>query len=158
LGPDPVEARNAIVLESLEGALAELRERLGPDMLTWTWGRLHQAKWAPAIASLADAELAAQMSVGPLQTPGSSSTPRAQSYRSSDFSVTAGASVRLVLDVGAWDNSVFINSPGQSADPYSAHYRDLFPKWAEGAYAPLAFSRAAVDRVAERVIRLTPSE
>ena len=95
------------------------------------------------------------MSVGPLQTPGSASTPRAQSYRASDFSVTAGASVRFVLDVGAWDNSVLINTPGQSGDPYSAHYRDLFPKWAEGSYAPLVFSRAAVDRVAETVIRLT---
>jgi penicillin amidase len=127
-------------------------------MKTWTWGRLHQAKWDPAIADLADPQLAAQLGVGPLQTPGSASTPRAQSYRASDFSVTAGASVRLVLDVGAWDNSVFINTPGQSADPYSAHYRDLFPKWAEGSYAPLAFSREAVGRVAETAIALTPAK
>jgi penicillin amidase len=156
LGANPQAARDAILLASLSAAIAELRERLGPEMTTWTWGRLHQAKWTPAIAGLADPQLQAQMSVGPLQTPGSASTPRAQSYRSSDFSVTAGASVRLVLDVGAWDNSVFINTPGQSGDPYNAHYRDLFPKWAEGAYAPLVFSRAAVDRVAETVIRLTP--
>ena len=127
-------------------------------MSTWAWGRLHQAKWAPAVADLANPELAAQMSVGPLQTPGSASTPRAQSYRSSDFSVSAGASVRLVIDVGGWDNSVFINAPGQSGDPYSAHYRDLFPKWAEGSYAPLVFTRDAVDRVAEKVIALTPAK
>jgi penicillin amidase len=69
----------------------------------------------------------------------------------------AGASVRLVMDVGAWDNSKMMNTPGQSADPYSAHYRDLFPMWAEGSYVPLAFSREAVDRVAERVIMLTPA-
>ena len=98
------------------------------------------------------------MSVGPLQVPGSASTPRAQSYRSSDFKVTAGASVRLVMDVGAWDNSVVMNSPGQSGDPHSAHYRDLFPMWAEGSYAPLAFSREAVDRVAESIIRLMPAK
>jgi penicillin amidase len=158
LGADPVGARASILGSSFAVALNELRERLGPDMSTWTWGRLHQAKWEPAIADLANPQLAAQMSIGPLQTPGSASTPRAQSYRASDFSVTAGASVRLVIDVGAWDNSVFINTPGQSADPYSAHYRDLFPKWAEGAYAPLAFSREAVDRVAETVIALTPAK
>jgi penicillin amidase len=157
LGADPAAARDAILLESLKSALAELNQRLGPDMTTWSWGRLHRATFEPAVAVLADPELRAQMSVGPLQTPGSSSTPRAQAYRPGDFSVIAGASVRLVMDVGAWDNSVAMNTPGQSDDPMSAHYRDLFPMWAQGSYVPLRFSRAAVDGDAEDVIHLSSS-
>ena len=156
LGANPAAARDAILLESLKSALAELNQRLGPDMTTWSWGRLHRATFEPAVAVLADPELRAQMSVGPLQTPGSSSTPRAQAYRPGDFSVIAGASVRLVMDVGAWDNSVAMNTPGQSDDPMSAHYRDLFPMWAQGSYVPLRFSRAAVDGDAEDVIHLSP--
>jgi penicillin amidase len=156
LGPDPAAARDQILSESLQGALAELRQRLGADMTAWAWGRLHRARFEPAIAILADPELRAQMSVGPLETPGSSSTPRAQAYRPTDFAVIAGASVRLVMDVGAWDNSVAMNSPGQSDDPMSAHYRDLFPMWAQGSYVPLRFSRAAVDRDAEELIHLSP--
>jgi penicillin G amidase len=156
LGADPAAARAAILLGSLKSALTELNQRLGSDMTTWTWGRLHRATFEPAVAVLADPELRAQMSVGPLQTPGSSSTPRAQAYRPSDFSVIAGASVRLVMDVGAWDNSVAMNTPGQSDDPMSAHYRDLFPMWAQGSYVPLRFSRAAVDGDAEDVIHLSP--
>ncbi len=66
--------------------------------------------------------------------------------------------MRLVLDVGAWDNSVVINTPGQSGDPMSAHYRDLFPLWAEGTYVPLRFSRAAVDRDAAEIIHLTGAD
>ena len=50
-----------------------------------------------------------------------------------------------------------MNTPGQSADPMSAHYRDLFPMWAEGSYGPLRFSRAAVERDAEEHIHLTPA-
>jgi penicillin G amidase len=157
LGLDPALQRNAILLESLTAALGELRERLGPNMNTWAWGRLHHATFEPAVAVLADPELRAQMSVGPLQIPGSGSTPRAQAYRATDFSVTAGASVRVVMDVGAWDNSVAMNSPGQSDDPLNAHYRDLFPMWAEGSYVPLRFSRAAVDRDAEELIHLMPA-
>jgi penicillin G amidase len=156
LGADPAAARDAILLESLNGALAELRNRLGPGMDNWSWGRLHHATFEPAIGVLADPQLRAQMSVGPLQTPGSSSSPRAQSYRSTDFAVVAGASVRMVLDVGAWDNSVFINTPGQSDDPISPHYRDLFPQWAGGGYVPLRFSRAAVERDAETIIEVVP--
>jgi penicillin amidase len=157
LGLDPALQRNAILLESLTAALGELRERLGPNMNTWTWGRLHHASFEPAVAVLADPQLRAQMSLGPLQIPGSASTPRAQTYRASDFSVMSGASVRMVMDVGAWDNSVAMNTPGQSDDPMSAHYRDLFPLWAEGSYVPLRFSRAAVDRDAEELIHLTPA-
>jgi penicillin amidase len=125
-------------------------------MSTWSWGRLHHATFEPAIATLADPAMRAQMSVGPLQVPGSASSPRAATYRTSDFAAIAGASVRMVLDVGAWDNSVAINTPGESGDPYSPHYRDLFPLWAAGDYVPLLYSRAAVEREAETVLTLTP--
>ncbi len=157
LGARPLEARNEVILESLKAATDELAQRLGSDPHSWAWGRLHMAKWEPAIGVLADPQLRAQMTIGPVATPGSASTPRAQSYRASDFGVTAGASVRFVIDVGAWDNSMMINTPGQSADLGSRHYRDLFPIWAEGGYVPLAFSREAVDRVASRIIKLAPA-
>jgi len=154
----PAKVRDPILLASLGDALGELKGRLGADMGTWTWGRLHQAKFVPAVAVLADPQLAAQMTVGPLQVPGSASTPRAASWRTEDFQQTAGASVRVVLDVGAWDNSMAINTPGQSGDPSSPHYRDLFPLWAAGSYVPLRFSRAAVEGDAETVMKLTPAK
>jgi penicillin amidase len=158
LGAQPTMTRNLILLESLKSALVELDQRLGPNMETWAWGRLHHATFQPAVAVLADPQLRAQMTVGPLETPGSASSPRAQTYRASDFSVTAGASVRMVMDVGAWDNSVVMNSPGQSGDPMSAHYRDLFTMWAESSYVPLRFSRTAVERDAEDIIHLEPTQ
>ena len=68
-----------------------------------------------------------------------------------------GASFRMVVDVGAWDNSVTINTPGQSGDPFSPHYRDLFPSWAAGGFVPMLYSRRAVERATERVISLHPA-
>jgi penicillin amidase len=44
-----------------------------------------------------------------------------------DFRQAAGASVLFAMDVGAWDNSMATNTPGQFGDPLSPHYRDLFP-------------------------------
>jgi penicillin amidase len=156
-GADPIAGRDAVLLESLTGALQDLQTRLGPDMNGWTWGRLHHAKWTPAVATLADPAERAAMTVGPLPIPGGASSPKAATYAPGDFNVTAGASVRMVMDVGAWDNSRIMNTPGQSGDPASPHYRDLFPLWAAGDYAPMLFSRPAVDRAAERIIDLTPS-
>ena len=147
---------SAVLLPSLRAALDELSQRLGPDMATWTWGGIHHATFVPAAASLADPALRAQMTLGPLELPGSATTPRAATYSMETFNAIAGASVRMVLDVGAWDNSRVINTPGQSGDPFSAQYRDLFPLWAGGQYVPLLFSREAVDQAARTVIRLDP--
>ena len=154
--PEAAPQRQAILTTSLAGAVAELKDRLGPDMATWSWGRLHHADFIAPASVLADPQTAVAMHVGPLSVPGSASTPRATTYRPEDFTQIAGASVRMVLDVGAWDNSMVINTPGQSGDPASPHYRDLFALWASGQYVPLRYSRAAVDADGETVLKLTP--
>ena len=154
--PEAAAARDGLLLNSLTAAVADLTKGLGPDMALWTWGRLHHAEFQPAVAVLADSRLAQQMGTAALQIPGSGQTPRAATYSPTTFNQTAGASIRLVMDVGAWDNSVAVNTPGQSGDPFSIHYRDLFPLWASGAYVPLDYSRAAVNRDAELVVSLTP--
>jgi penicillin amidase len=155
--PDMADKRGPLLNASLAAAWAETRKLLGDDPSKWQWGTLHRAQWTPAVAALASPAQRAQMSVGPLAVGGSGATPMAMSYRDSDFGVTAGASVRMVLDVGAWDNSRVINTPGQSGDPMSRHYRDLFPHWAAGGYVPLLYSREAVVANAGRVIKLTPA-
>ena len=155
-GENAAAERDVVLLASLKSALDELTARLGPDSNGWTWGRLHHATWTPAVAVRAQAADRARMTVGPLAIPGGGSTPKAAAYSPDTFNVTHGASVRMVVDVGAWDNSVIINTPGQSGDPTSPHYGDLFPLWATGQYAPLLYSRAAVDKQVERVIVLTP--
>jgi penicillin amidase len=156
LGAEPAEARDAILLESFAAAVGEVSQLLGADMSGWAWGKLHHAQFDHALAALADPATKAQMSIGRLAMGGSAYNPRAATYRPSDFRVTAGASFRMVLDVGNWDRSVTINTPGQSGDPYSPHYRDLAPLWASGAYVPLLYSRGAVEGAASEVIGLKP--
>ena len=74
--------------------------------------------------------------------------------RRATIAIVIGASVRLVMDVGDWDNSRCINAPGQSGDPRSPHYADLAPLWAKGEYVPLLYSREAVDAATETLITL----
>ncbi len=157
LGPDADAARREILLESLASALAELSERLGPDMAAWRWGDLHHAHFVPAAAAFGDAAMKAKLSHGPAPIPGSAFTVQAATYRMDDFGMTNGASVRMVMDVGEWDNSLVINTPGQSGDPDSPHYSDLFPLWAKGEFVPMLWSRGAVEAAAEQVIELVPA-
>ncbi len=158
LGTDPEGAVHSILSESLTAALADLSARLGPDMAGWKWGRLHRIELTPAVATLAGAEEQAAMTVGPAELGGSSSTLAAAAYRGGNFAAVHGASVRLVIDVGDWDRSLFLNMPGQSGNAGDPHYKDLFPRWLSGDFARLVYTRAAVDESAEHIIRLTPAK
>ena len=126
-------------------------------MDAWIWGKLHHAHFVPAAAALAPRELRAKMVHGPVPLRGSATTPCAATYRMEDFAAITGASFRMVLDVGAWDNSLAINAPGQSGDPASRHYSDHFAPWREGQMFPLLYSRAAVEAATTQVISLVPA-
>ena len=152
------ERRNRILVDSLAGALTEIEKGLGPDPARWQWGRLHQAVFEHPLAARVDAETRRRLTVGSWPLGGSSATPMAASYRSSDYQLTSGASFRMVVDVGHWDASVAINTPGQSGDPASPHYRDLASLWAEGKYFPLVYSRDAVEKSTRTRIELKPRQ
>ena len=156
LGSDPAAERDRVLRDSLGEAVTEVTSKLGPDVSTWRWGRLHVAQFDHALMPLADKATATQMQVGPLAYGGAANVPRAANYRRSDYHLIGGASFRMVLDVGQWDASRTINTPGQSGDPFSGHYRDLAPLWATGQYVPLLYSRNAVEAATAEAITLTP--
>jgi penicillin amidase len=139
-----LELPGGVVERSLRDAVTEVAGLLGEDMSTWQWGSLHRAYLVhPAAPALDPAP--AWATVGPLPRGGSGDTVSAAAY-SSDFVQLTGATFRIVMDVGAWDNSVAMNSPGQSGNPESPHYADLFPEWAQDGAFPLVYSRDAVER------------
>ena len=83
-------------------------------------------------------------------------TVMSNGYRLSDGRCITGASFRMVVDVGAWDNSTFVNSPGQSGDVRSKHYDDHGQLWSERKYVPLIFSEEAIARETTLHIILEP--
>jgi penicillin G amidase len=157
--PQPLwsgDERDALMLSTLAKGFDDCATRLGPDAGTWRWGDLHRALFEHAASRIKPAA-EAEWNVGPLAVGGSRSTPMHAAYRLSDFGVNAGASVRLVMDIGSWDDSVCVNTPGQSGDPRSPHYADLSGPWSRGEYVPLLYSRDRVDAATTHLIRLLPA-
>jgi penicillin amidase len=72
------------------------------------------------------------------------------------FETSEAASYRQILDVGAWDRSLAINTTGQSGHPQSPHYFDQNNLWAEGRYRPLSFTRQAIERTTVSRLELIP--
>jgi len=114
-----------------------------------TWGKLHTITLRHSLeSSLPFANL------GPLSRPGDGTTVNATS--GTGFTQTSGASYREIFDLGNWDNSLAVNTPGQSGQPASPHYSDLLPLWDAGQYFPLAYSREAVEKVTTDKLILQP--
>ena len=67
------------------------------------------------------------------------------------------ASLRMVVDVGNWEESRFVLPGGQSGNPLSPHYEDLLPLWKRGEGVPIAWSPTEVARVARSTLRLVPA-
>jgi penicillin amidase len=157
-GNDPSGGRDALVLQSLVEAVDILKTRLGPDMSQWQWGQLHHMTYEHQLAAFVNPEEKVSLNVGPLPMGGDGYTVHNTGFRLSDFNQNTGSSYREVMDPSNWDRSVTINSPGQSGDPNSPHYRDLFPLWAEGSVVPLLYSRDQIMEAAETIFILRPRQ
>src|SRR5690606_26485920 len=106
----------------------------------------------PMSAALPDSRRA-RFDVGPCDRCGYALTVNATGAGDNQ---TSGASFRIIADLYDWDLSVGTNTPGQSGDPSSPHYRDLFELWAEGRYFPVLYSRQRVEEVIELRTLLLP--
>jgi penicillin amidase len=153
LGPEAVDE---MILSSLLEATEHLGGLLGADQENWKWGRLHHAFLTHPLSPLVERRTRERLDVGPVPRGGSGDTVGNTAYRLEDFRQTGGSSWRIVVDVGEWDNCLMMNSPGQSGDPASPHYSDLFRPWARGEAVPLLFSRREVEAATERRIILEP--
>ncbi|SFE10535.1 penicillin acylase family protein [Spirosoma endophyticum] len=151
----PTGARDSLLLLCLDRAVTELADRLGNDMDDWSYGQRknkHITITHP-LSDLVDKAMQKKINLGPVARGGYGETVNATG---NDLNQTHGATFRMLVDTEDWDKTLGINSPGQSGDPDSPHYGDLFPIWAENGYFPAFFSKEKVKTVAERTTTLQP--
>jgi penicillin G amidase len=155
-GPDSRRERDEILARSLREAVDELTKKLGPEMSAWRWGqeRYHHALIRHPLADTATPEVRGKLNVGPWPRGGDSYTVSATGNADNQ---TSGGSFKIIADTENWDNSLGVNNPGQSGDPDSPHYRDLFEIWKRGEYFPIFFSRSKVESVAEDRTMIQPA-
>jgi penicillin amidase len=135
-----VESCDDQVNRAFGAALDELELRLGPDLSTWRWDRLHRmvaehrpfSKVAPldrwfslSLPMGGDTYTVHALRVG-------LGGPAAQRYRS-----THGPSLKAVYDVADRTRSRFIHSSGQSGLPWRSQYGGWLHDWAQGKGVPV---------------------
>ncbi|MFC1492588.1 penicillin acylase family protein [candidate division KSB1 bacterium] len=154
-GEDPLNERDNILITSLQKAVGDLEGRLGKDMKKWQYGqeKMHYVKIRHILSRVVNEDYQDKLDVGPLPRGGYSYAVNNTSYGGNQ---RAGASFRIIADTGNWDNSVGANTPGQSGDPDSPFYKNLFDTWAKNKFFPVFFSRDRVESVTAVKIILKP--
>ena len=71
--------------------------------------------------------------------------------------MTSAPSMRMVVSLGDFDQSRWINLTGVSGHPRSAHYTDQTELWARGQTLPWLFSREAIETDGRDTLTLVPA-
>lgn len=152
---DRRETRDDMARLAAADAVSFLRAEFGRQE-NWGWSRLHAVHFSHALAG-GGRLLDWFFSRGPVEVAGDGMTVNKTATNLREpFETTEAASYRLILDVGAWDQSIAVNTTGQSGHSRSPHYFDQNQLWREGRYHALPFSRAAVEAATVSTLELVP--
>ncbi|MGW7236950.1 penicillin acylase family protein [Streptomyces sp. NPDC054804] len=149
---------NELFARAMIDARWELTAKLGKDIDTWSWGRLHRlflknqtlGTEGPAIVQYV-------LNRGPWKLSGGEATVNATGWNAAGgYGVVWVPSMRMVVNLDDLDKSKWINLTGASGHAFSAHYTDQTGKWADGELLPWSFSDKAVDKSTGDTLVLKP--
>jgi len=156
-GNNPVAGRDAFLKETFDLAVNELKNKLGSSPDQWKYGqeKYKHVTLVHSLNAIVTAPWKQKLNIGPLPRGGNSFTPGSTGGADNQLS---GASFRLIVDTGDWDKAVMINTPGQSGDPASPYYKNLFTLWANDRYFPAYYSKEKINKVTTERILMQPAE
>ncbi|GAB3693251.1 penicillin acylase family protein [Angustibacter aerolatus] len=157
--PGAVENRDEILRQALVAGRLELTRSLGKDPSKWQWGRLHRLELHHPVlgGSGVPAPVRSLVNLDGVAVGGGTGLVDATGWdAASGYQVVAGPSMRMVVDVGRFDDSTWVNLTGASGHPFDAHYDDQLGHWVAGRSYPWPFTEAAVRSATDDEQQLTP--
>ncbi len=151
------QARDEFLERAFNSAIETLENTLGKEIKGWQYGQANykHTYMIHALSGAVSKEWADSLNLGPLPRGGNGFTPGSTGNNNRQSS---GASFRMIISTGDWDTAVGTNGPGQSGDPGSPFYRNLFEPWAKDQYFPVYYSRAKIDSVAVETLKYLPEK
>jgi penicillin amidase len=151
------ETCDTVIARALGTALADLDRRYGGDRRRWRWGGAHFAfsehrpfGLVPGIASFFNIEVS---------SPGGPYTLNrgiAEFGEEPPFANRGASTYRAIYDFADLDRSLYIQTTGQSGNPFSPTYRGFVRRWARVQYIEIPTGRADVAKIAQGTWTLSP--
>jgi penicillin amidase len=156
--PGRVERRDDILLAAMTSARREITSLMSRDTDGWQWGRLHQVRL--------ESQTLGQSGIGPVEAlfnrghypvGGGPATVNAMGYDDTrGYGVTTAPTMRMLVDLGDFDASRWVNQSGVSGHAFSPHYDDQTELWATSRMWSFASSPRAVDAGTTDRLQLVP--
>ncbi|MEV8309902.1 penicillin acylase family protein [Streptomyces flavidovirens] len=152
------DTRDELLARALKDARWELTAKLGKDVDSWSWGRLHQLELKnQTLGTSGPGLVQSLLNRGPWNLGGGEAAVNATGWNAAGgYEVIWVPSMRMVVNLNDLDKSRWINLTGASGHAYSAHYTDQTDKWAKGELLDWSFSDEAVEKSTTDKLVLRP--
>ncbi len=149
--------KDAFLKRTFELAVQELEAKLGNDMSKWQYGqaKYKHSEMKNVMSPFIDSLKRDKINVGPIPRGGSGYTVNSTGHYDNQ---NHGGTFKFITDLSDWDKTLMINSPGQSEDPNSAYYDNLFELWAKNEYFPAYYTREKIEEVTAEKMILNPKK
>jgi penicillin G amidase len=151
------ESCGDVLAKSLREALEELERLYGRDRSKWRWGRAHVAMGEHR--PFGEVAILSFIFNVVVPSPGGAYTlNRGLMDFASDqpFANRHASSYRGIYDFTDLDRSLFMQSTGQSGNPFSPDYRAFAERWSKGQYIAIATKHAEIEKRAMGTWTLSP--
>ena len=148
----PLESCQETARVALDKALDELEERLGSNMATWQWGKVHQTQYPHN--PLSEVPALKWLFHRSIPNGGDAYSPNVAPIRMSDLYQQYNLpSYRHIIDLSAPNDSLYMHTTGQSGNLLSPHYADLIERHRDVDYLQMSAGR---ENVNGDLLRLEP--
>mgnify|MGYP000082293262 FL=1 len=150
-----ISSRDAFLKMTFKEGVSNLKKRLGPNTLEWRYGqtKFKHSFMEHALGGIGTDTVSSKLNLGPLPRGGNAYTPGSTGENDRQSS---GASFRMIVNTGDWDAAIGTNAPGQSGNPESPFYDNLYRGWAEDQYFPVYYSKEKIRSVTYKRTLLIP--
>jgi penicillin amidase len=144
--------------DALAQVVRQLRKRYGPKPAGWQWGRVRKLRLQNPVFQNVPI-LKWIFNHGPVPCGGDADTTSQAAVNWLDPASETDniAGMRLTIDVGNWSASRFVLAGGQSGNPLSPHFTDLFDLWQRGEGVPIPWTADDVRDAVRETLRLEPA-
>ena len=140
-------------------ARKELTSLMSRDTPGWQWGKLHRVTLRhQTLGSSGIGPIERLFNRGDWPVGGGPAVVNAMAFDDTrGYRVTAGPTMRMVVDLGDPDNSQWINQSGTSGHAYHPNYDDQAPLWVTNQTVRFVAGRSAVEGLTEHRLNLVPT-
>ena len=154
-----VEKRDDILRAAMTDARKELTSLMSRDTPGWQWGKLHRVTLRhQTLGSSGIGPIERLFNRGDWPVGGGPAVVNAMAFDDTrGYRVTAGPTMRMVVDLDDPDNSRWINQSGTSGHAYHPNYDDQAPLWVTNQTVRFVAGRSAVESLTEHRLNLVPT-